>query len=175
MNSLKRQACKAERYAKLRDEMRAKLRVVLASKFAQLERRAAALEAQISAHVGEEIGEQSEAVQQLEAEHSERTQRGYAMEREGRGKSREAELAQAGDLTAPAPAPAQRRTLRGTGCALGQERRRKWPTQEQLTALCSRSWKPIAQMLESAAPMWRGAARAAAAASRRLPGGGGVC
>ena len=39
MNSLKRQASKAERYAKLRDEMRAKLRVVLASKFAQTRRR----------------------------------------------------------------------------------------------------------------------------------------
>ena len=37
MNSLKRQASKAERYAKLRDEMRAKLRVLLASKFAQLD------------------------------------------------------------------------------------------------------------------------------------------
>ena len=37
MNSLKRQASKAERYAKLREEMRAKLRLVLASKFAQLE------------------------------------------------------------------------------------------------------------------------------------------
>jgi chromosome segregation protein len=36
MNSLKRQASKAERYAKLRDEMRAKLRVVLASKFNQM-------------------------------------------------------------------------------------------------------------------------------------------
>src|SRR5437867_1932547 len=33
VNSLKRQASKAERYAKLRDEMRAKLRIVLASKF----------------------------------------------------------------------------------------------------------------------------------------------
>ena len=39
MNSLKRQASKAERYARLRDEMRAKLRVVLASKFAQMEPR----------------------------------------------------------------------------------------------------------------------------------------
>ena len=38
MNSLKRQASKAERYAKLREEMRAKLRLVLASKFAQLDR-----------------------------------------------------------------------------------------------------------------------------------------
>ena len=39
MNSLKRQASKAERYAKLRDEMRAKLRVVLASKFANWTRK----------------------------------------------------------------------------------------------------------------------------------------
>ena len=39
MNSLKRQASKAERYAKLRDEMRAKLRVVLASKFSQIDAR----------------------------------------------------------------------------------------------------------------------------------------
>jgi chromosome segregation protein len=37
MNSLKRQASKAERYAKLRDEMRAKLRVVVASKFSQFD------------------------------------------------------------------------------------------------------------------------------------------
>src|SRR5262245_24464248 len=37
VNSLKRQASKAERYARLRDEMRAKLRIVLASKFAQME------------------------------------------------------------------------------------------------------------------------------------------
>ena len=40
MNSLKRQASKAERYARLREEMRAKLRLVLASKFAQLEQKA---------------------------------------------------------------------------------------------------------------------------------------
>ncbi len=48
MNSLKRQASKAERYARLRDEMRAKLRVVLASKFAQLDAEAAALEQQLT-------------------------------------------------------------------------------------------------------------------------------
>src|SRR5436190_22629164 len=35
MNSLKRQASKAERYVRLRDEMRARLRVVLASRFAE--------------------------------------------------------------------------------------------------------------------------------------------
>src|ERR1700739_1792653 len=49
MNSLKRQASKAERYAKLRDEMKAKLKVVLASKLAQMAREAAALEAELEA------------------------------------------------------------------------------------------------------------------------------
>ncbi len=40
MNSLKRQAAKAERYAKLRDEMREQLRIVLASRFTELEAQA---------------------------------------------------------------------------------------------------------------------------------------
>ncbi|MBZ5550454.1 MAG: chromosome segregation protein SMC [Acidobacteriia bacterium] len=83
MNSLKRQANKAERYAKLRDEMRAKLRVVLASKFTQMDQESVALDAQIN-QLGEEIRHQSDGVQQLESEHSERTQRGYAIETETR-------------------------------------------------------------------------------------------
>lgn len=81
MNSLKRQASKAERYAKLRDEMRAKLRVVLASKFAQLDSEAASLDEQL-AEVSEQMRVKGEAVQQMDAEHSERTQRGYVIERE---------------------------------------------------------------------------------------------
>ena len=83
MNSLKRQASKAERYAKLREEMRAKLRLVLASKFAQLEQESAALDAQIGA-ISEEMRQQAETVQQSESEHAERTQRGYAIETEVR-------------------------------------------------------------------------------------------
>jgi chromosome segregation protein len=83
MNSLKRQASKAERYAKLRDEMRAKLRVVLASKFTQMDRESVTLDTQIH-QLGEEIRQQTESVQQSEAEHSERTQRGYAIETETR-------------------------------------------------------------------------------------------
>ena len=82
MNSLKRQASKAERYAKLRDEMRAKLRVVLASKFSQIDAEIATLEAQLTA-IGEEMRVRGEAVQEMDAEHSDRTQRGYAIEREG--------------------------------------------------------------------------------------------
>jgi chromosome segregation protein len=83
MNSLKRQASKAERYAKLRDEMRAKLRIVLASKFTQMDQQSVMLDAQIN-QLGEEIRQQNESVQQSEAEHTERTQRGYAIETETR-------------------------------------------------------------------------------------------
>jgi chromosome segregation protein len=82
MNSLKRQASKAERYAKLRDEMRDKLRIVLASKFAQLDAEATSLEQQLT-EIAEEIHGKTEAVQEMESEHAERTQRGYAIEREG--------------------------------------------------------------------------------------------
>ena len=81
MNSLKRQASKAERYAKLRDEMRDKLRIVLASKFAAIEHESAELDSQLNA-LAEEMQHRTSEVQQLEADHSERTQRGYAIETE---------------------------------------------------------------------------------------------
>ncbi len=81
MNSLKRQASKAERYARLRDEMRAKLRVVLASRFTEMDRENASLEAQLLT-LAEEMRQRTEVVQQLESEHGERTQRGYAIETE---------------------------------------------------------------------------------------------
>ena len=83
MNSLKRQASKAERFAKLREEMRGKLRLVLASKFAQFELQETELDAQIQA-ISEAMREQGETVQQFETEHSERTQRGYSVEMESR-------------------------------------------------------------------------------------------
>ena len=81
MNSLKRQASKAERYAKLRDEMRAKHRVVLASKFTQLDRDSIEVDERINV-LSEEMRHRTETVQQLEVEHGERTQRGYAIETE---------------------------------------------------------------------------------------------
>ena len=81
MNSLKRQASKAERYARLRDEMRAKLRLVLASKFAAIEQESAELDSQLNV-LAEEMQHRTEDVQQLEAEHAERTQRGYSIETE---------------------------------------------------------------------------------------------
>jgi len=86
MNSLKRQASKAERYARLRDEMRGKLRVVLASKFAQFDQQGAELDQQIAA-IAEEMRLQAETVHEMEAELGERTQRGYAIESEIRENS----------------------------------------------------------------------------------------
>ncbi len=83
MNSLKRQASKAERYGRLRDEMRAKLRIVLASKFTQMEAERLSLDSQLR-ELGDEIARLTETVQQSEGEHSERTQRGYAIETETR-------------------------------------------------------------------------------------------
>jgi chromosome segregation protein len=94
MNSLKRQASKAERYARLREEMRGKLRIVLASKFAQLDREAAEIDERID-ELSEEMGHQSEAITQLDAEQAERTQRGYAIDaeiRENRGRLSEIKL-----------------------------------------------------------------------------------
>jgi chromosome segregation protein len=81
MNSLKRQAAKAERYARLRDEMRDKLRLVLASKFAQMGREEQSLSESLEA-AAEDIRIKSEAVGARETEHSEKTQRGYAIETE---------------------------------------------------------------------------------------------
>jgi chromosome segregation protein len=83
MNSLKRQAAKAERFAKLRDEMRAKLRVVVASKWSALQSERASLDEQLVA-LAEDIRVQTEAVQALEIEHGERQQRGYEVESEAK-------------------------------------------------------------------------------------------
>src|SRR5437763_14029824 len=79
MNSLKRQASKAERYARLRDERRAKFRVVLASKFAQFDEQGQELDAHIQA-MSEEIHRQTVAVREMEAELGERRQRCYSIE-----------------------------------------------------------------------------------------------
>ena len=84
MNSLKRQASKAERYAKLRDEMRDKLRIVLASKFAQFDGRAASLWKRSSRRSAKKSTAKAKPCKQMEAEHTERTSVAYSIEREGR-------------------------------------------------------------------------------------------
>jgi chromosome segregation protein len=79
MASLKRQASKAERYAKLRDEMREKLKTVLASKVAQMDAEKAGLETAI-AELTALIDAGAERVEALDAEHAALMARGYELE-----------------------------------------------------------------------------------------------
>src|SRR4051812_41991397 len=83
MNSLKRQASKAERYAKLREEMREKLRIVLASKLSQMQRENAGFEEQIQLLTAE-MNESSASLEQMEAEHAAAVNQGHAIEAEAR-------------------------------------------------------------------------------------------
>src|SRR5438270_9084289 len=61
--------------------MREKLRIVLASKFAELASEATAIETGLQ-QISEVMRARTEAVEQLETAHTERTQRGYALEGE---------------------------------------------------------------------------------------------
>src|SRR5882724_4397177 len=69
MGSLKRQAAKAERYGALRDEMRARLKVVLASKIAQMDSEQAALLSQIG-ELTTQIDDHSQKIESLDGEHA---------------------------------------------------------------------------------------------------------
>src|SRR5579883_1732160 len=79
MASLKRQAAKAERYAALRDEMRARLRIVLASKIAQMDAEHAKFEEEI-ASFSHKIDEHIAQIEALDTEHTAGMQRGYELD-----------------------------------------------------------------------------------------------
>ena len=82
MNSLKRQAAKAERYAAVREELRGRLRVVLASRMATMDADQARLEQEIAA-LTERINGSAEAIGEHEASQHTLTERGYALDRRG--------------------------------------------------------------------------------------------
>jgi len=82
MNSLKRQAAKAERYAAVRDELRARMRVVLASRMATMDAEQTRLEQEI-AGLTERINGSAAEIGTLEASQHELTERGYELDREG--------------------------------------------------------------------------------------------
>jgi chromosome segregation protein len=79
MGVLKRQAAKAERYGALRDELRGKLRVVLASRLSQMDAEQAATSAEI-ARLGSLIEEQAAQLEAMDAEHSAGVTRGYELD-----------------------------------------------------------------------------------------------
>ena len=79
MGVLKRQASKAERYGALRDELRSKLRVVLASRLSQMDAEQAATSKEIS-RLGELIDSQAAQIESMDAEHSVGVNHGYALD-----------------------------------------------------------------------------------------------
>ncbi len=82
MNSLKRQAAKAERYAAVREELRGRLRVVLASRMAAMDADQTRLEQEIAA-LTERINGSAEAIAQEETSQHALTERGYELEAQG--------------------------------------------------------------------------------------------
>ncbi|QMV20045.1 chromosome segregation protein SMC [Granulicella sp. 5B5] len=79
MGVLKRQASKAERYGALRDELRAKLRVVLASRLTQMDAEKSAATAEIE-RLGALIDAQAAQLETMDAEHSAGVARGYELD-----------------------------------------------------------------------------------------------
>jgi chromosome segregation protein len=82
MNSLKRQAAKAERFAQVRDELRAKLRVVLASRMAHMDAEQSRLDAEI-AELTEKINVSAGEIGDMESSQHSLTERGYEIEKSG--------------------------------------------------------------------------------------------
>jgi len=83
MNSLKRQAAKAERFAAVRDELRGKLRVVLSSRMALMDATQATLEEQITAQTAQ-IDAGSTEISSSEASQHALTEQGYELDKQGR-------------------------------------------------------------------------------------------
>jgi len=82
MNSLKRQASKAERFAAVRDELRMRLRVVLASRMASMDADQERLEKEIAA-LTEQINASATEIGTVEASQHTLTERGYELDHEG--------------------------------------------------------------------------------------------
>jgi chromosome segregation protein len=92
MNSLRRQAAKAERFAELRDQLRAKLRVTVASRLARMDAEQVRLEAEI-AGLTERIDASAAQVEELEAGSHELSGRGFELDRAGQAANAQANAA----------------------------------------------------------------------------------
>ncbi|MGH9589255.1 MAG: chromosome segregation protein SMC, partial [Terracidiphilus sp.] len=81
MNSLKRQAAKAERFAASREELRGRMRLVLATRITTMDADRARLEAEIAA-LTEGIRGAAEKIGELETSQHALTERGYELDRQ---------------------------------------------------------------------------------------------
>ena len=122
MNSLKRQAAKAERFAAVRDELRARLRVVLASRMALMDADQARLDAEIAA-LTEHINTSAAGIGEMEAGQHTMTERGYELDHGAPGGAiaRQQRRRRAG--TRRRPRAQQHRARRRTGSAHGRRLR----------------------------------------------------
>ncbi len=92
MNSLKRQAAKAERFAELRDLLRAKLRVTIASRMARMDAEQVRIDAEI-ATLTMQIDESAAGIETLDAGQHELTAQGYELDRVGQAANQQANAA----------------------------------------------------------------------------------
>ena len=81
MNSLKRQAAKAERFAAARDELRSRLRIVLASRMAAMDAEQAALEQEMTT-LAEQVGAAAAGIEEMEAAQHSLNERAYGLDHE---------------------------------------------------------------------------------------------
>ncbi len=81
MTSLKRQASKAERYGALRDELRTRLRVVLASRMSQFDSEQTATTEKINT-LAAQIDAQAATVETMDTEHTEGVRTGYNLDQQ---------------------------------------------------------------------------------------------
>jgi chromosome segregation protein len=81
MTTLKRQASKAERYGALRDELRTRLRIVLASRMSQLDTEQTVTTEKITA-LAAQIDAQAATVETMDAEHTEGIRAGYTLDQQ---------------------------------------------------------------------------------------------
>jgi chromosome segregation protein len=89
MGTLKRQAAKAERYGAIRDELRGKLRMTLASRLMQMDAEQAATAAEIARLAGL-IDQQAAELETMDAEHTAGVSKGYELDtqiREANGRA----------------------------------------------------------------------------------------
>jgi chromosome segregation protein len=82
MNSLKRQAARAERYGAVRDELRGRMRVVLASRMTMMDAERARLDTEI-AGLTERINGFAAGIEEQEGSQHALTERGYQLDSEG--------------------------------------------------------------------------------------------
>ncbi len=92
MTTLKRQAAKAERYSALRDELRGKLRVALASRMTQFDTEQEVTVHSIAAQTAE-INRKSGEMEQLDTEHTSGMQHGYVLDQQIRDTNTQANQA----------------------------------------------------------------------------------